>query len=339
MLPALAPFPKGLTQAALDTLMPMHVALDAAGRVRATGPTIGRIVEAPFGAPFFDLFAIRRPEGIGDPATLRARAGERLFLRSRGAEGTFRGVAVADAEDGTLVNLSFGPGIIEAVRRYGLTEADFAATDLAIELLYVVEAKSMIMEELRTLNVRLRGAKNEAEQQARTDPLTGLRNRRAFDLALDDVLSDQGAGPFGLMHVDLDFFKAVNDTLGHAAGDAVLRHVATVLTQETRTSDTVARIGGDEFMVLLPNVADRARLFEIAERVISQLSQPIDQSGKRCQVAASVGLWSSVGAQGPLLNTEILAQLDAALYAAKRQGRARACFAPDGYGSAWPSPP
>lgn len=194
-LPTLTPLATGFAQVALDTLMPMHVALDAEGRVRATGPTIGRIVEAPLGAPFFDLFAIRRPEGIGDPATLRARAGERLFLRSRGAEGTFRGVAVAGAEGGTLVNLSFGPGIIEAVRRYALTEADFAATDLAIELLYVVEAKSMIMEELRTLNLRLQGAKNEAEQQARTDPLTGLRNRRAFDLALDHVISDQGAAP------------------------------------------------------------------------------------------------------------------------------------------------
>ena len=328
-LPTLTPLATGFAQVALDTLMPMHVALDAEGRVRATGPTIGRIVEAPLGAPFFDLFAIRRPEGIGDPATLRARAGERLFLRSRGAEGTFRGVAVAGAEGGTLVNLSFGPGIIEAVRRYALTEADFAATDLAIELLYVVEAKSMIMEELRTLNLRLQGAKNEAERQARTDPLTGLRNRRAFDLALDHVISDQGAAPFGLMHVDLDFFKAVNDTLGHAAGDAVLRHVATVLTQETRTSDTVARIGGDEFMVLLPNVADRVRLFEIAERIISRLSAPIEPFGPRCQVAASVGLWFSAGAGGVLRGPEILAQLDAALYAAKRQGRGRACFAPD----------
>jgi diguanylate cyclase (GGDEF)-like protein len=329
-LPALAPFPTGLAQPALDTLMPMHLALDAAGRIRATGPTIRRIVEIAIGAPFFDLFAIRRPEGIGDPASLQARAGERLFLRSRRVEGTFRGVAVAEADGGTLLNLSFGPGIIEAVRRYGLTEADFAATDLAIELLYVVEAKSMIMEELRTLNFRLRGAKNEAEQQARTDPLTGLRNRRAFDLALDAALSDQGARPFGLMHVDLDFFKAVNDSLGHAAGDAVLRHVATVLTQETRTSDTVARVGGDEFMVLLPNVADPARLLEIAERVIIRLSEPIDQSGRRCQVAASVGLWSSVGAGAVLRGAEILAQLDAALYAAKRQGRGRARFATDG---------
>jgi diguanylate cyclase (GGDEF)-like protein len=330
-LPALAPFPTtGLAQPALDILMPMHLALDAAGRIRATGPTIRRIVEIAIGAPFFDLFAIRRPDGIGDPAALRARVGERLFLSSRGAGGNFRGVAVAEAEGGTLVNLSFGPGIIEAVRRYGLTEADFAATDLAIELLYVVEAKSMIMEELRTLNVRLRGAKIEAEQQARTDPLTGVRNRRAFDMALDEALADPCARPFGLMHVDLDFFKAVNDSLGHAAGDAVLRHVAAVLTQETRTSDTVARVGGDEFMVLLPNVADPARLSEIAERVIIRLSEPIVQSGRRCQVAASVGLWSSVGAGAVLRGAEILAQLDAALYAAKRRGRGRACFAPDG---------
>jgi diguanylate cyclase (GGDEF)-like protein len=324
----------GLARVALDTLMPMHLVLDGAGRIRAGGPTISRIVDLPDGASFFDVFDVRRPAGIADIAALRSRAGERLFLRAGRTDGGFRGVAVAAANGGAVVNLSFGPGIIEAVRRYGMTEADFAATDLAIELLYVVEAKSLIMEELRRLNLRLQGAKSEAEELAQTDPLTGLRNRRAFDQALKEALDSQDVQPFGLMHIDLDFFKAVNDTHGHAAGDEVLRHVASVLVQETRTSDTVSRVGGDEFMILLPGAPDLPGLSEIAERIIARLGQPVIHDGQPCRVAASAGLWSSLGATPGLGGDEILARLDAALYAAKRKGRGRACFAGEAIGDA-----
>jgi diguanylate cyclase (GGDEF)-like protein len=320
----------GLAATSLDRLMPMHLVLDGAGRIRSGGPTIRRIIDLPVGATFFDVFTVRRPAGIADIAALRSREGERLFVGARQTGGSLRGVAVADPAGGVIVNLSFGPGIIEAVRRHGLTEADFAATDLAIELLYVVEAKSMIMEELRMLNLRLQGAKSEAEQLAQTDALTGLRNRRAFDQALAAAVGDRSGSPFGLMHIDLDFFKQVNDTLGHAAGDEVLRNVAAVLRQETRATDTVARVGGDEFMILLPSVADRAGLSDIARRIIARLHQPVIHDGQECRVAASIGLWSSVGA-ARLEEEGILARLDAALYDAKRGGRGQACFAGPGH--------
>jgi diguanylate cyclase (GGDEF)-like protein len=174
------------------------------------------------------------------------------------------------------------------------------------------------MEELRQLNLRLHGAKAAAEEQALTDTLTGLRNRRALDHALAQTIEREI--PFGLMHIDLDFFKTVNDTLGHAAGDHVLRQVARVLVDETRTGDTVARVGGDEFTVLLPRQTDPARLLTIANRIIAKLKQPMDFEGNPCRISASIGMTISTLYPAPLPE-QMISDADLALYAGKHAGR------------------
>ena len=133
-------------------------------------------------------------------------------------------------------------------------------------MLYLIEAKSAAMTESRKLNTRLQGAKIAAEEQAYTDTLTGLKNRRAMDHVLSKFI-DVGE-KFGLMQVDLDFFKAVNDTMGHAAGDHVLLEVAKILVEETRNDDLVARVGGDEFVLLFHKLTDLEQLNDIANRII-----------------------------------------------------------------------
>ncbi len=320
-----------LDPAALGVLMPMYLTLDPAGTITACGPTLTRILSAapPLGHAFFDQFEIRRPSGIHDLPALRHIAGSRIYLQARSLPRTgLRGIALPLADGkGMLMNLSFGIGILDAVRDHGLTDADFAATDLAIELLYVVETKSAVAEELRALNLRLQGAKSVAEEQAMTDTLTGLRNRRAFDAALDQAVTVAAEVPFGLMQLDLDFFKAVNDSHGHAAGDQVLRRVARVLTAETRAWDTVARIGGDEFVILLPGLSDAARLRVIAQRIIASLARPIFHEGQACRIGASVGLALSCR-MAPLSAGAILTSADQALYAAKHAGRGCSRFAP-----------
>lgn len=193
---------------------------------------------------FLDRFDLRRPRAVMSMADLMASSGVKLHLRFRDPPATgLKGVLMPlPGGQGAIVNLSFGISILDAVRDYRLTSGDFAATDLAIEMLYLVEAKSAAMEASRLLNQRLQGARIAAEEQAFTDTLTGLKNRRAMDHVLGRVIATQM--PFAVMHVDLDFFKAVNDRLGHAAGDHVLQEVARIMIDATRRGkDTVARTG------------------------------------------------------------------------------------------------
>lgn len=311
---------------ALDALMPMHVALSSEGRIVSAGPTISRLA-APLRLPgswFFTLFEIRRPGGVLSIANLLERAGERLHLSFRPqTEIGLRGLAVPLASGrGVILNLSFGIGVTEAVRLHALTDTDFAPTDLAIELLYLVEAKAAVLDELRALNARLDGARSLAEQQALTDTLTGLRNRRAFEAELARI--GASGRPFGLIHLDLDYFKAVNDGLGHAAGDHVLVEVARILTSETRTRDTVARIGGDEFVIVLPACAGPEELRGIARRILARLRRPIPFEGQDCRIAGSIGMVHSSDYPAPPDCDRMLADADEALYASKRAGRSRA---------------
>ncbi len=307
---------------ALDRLMPLHVHVSRAGHVAGCGPTLHKVAPGGrlVGQAFFSAFEVRRPAGLKSMADLAARQGERLHLTLRDGGVEFRGHAMPDAGGGVLLNLSFGIGVADAVRAHALTDADFAPTDLTVELLYVMEAKHAVHEEFRNLNRRLEGAKSEAEALALTDTLTGLWNRRAMDMALAAMCT--GGKAFALMHLDLDRFKTVNDSLGHAAGDHVLRGVAAVLRQETRANDTLARVGGDEFVILLPGLTDLGVLTQVAERIIGQLDRPFSFDGQECRIGVSVGVSTSLLYAAPDAAT-ILNDADQALYTAKRAGRAQ----------------
>ena len=322
--------------AALDKLMPLHVLLSPDGRIVSYGPTLAKLLEggiveaaAPtaanlIGKSLFEAFELRRPSGLASMADLVAREGEklRLSLRRSVRPIVFRGSALRLMEGaGMLLNLSFGISLIDAVRNFTLTDSDFAPTDLAVEMMFLVEAKSAAMGELTSLTGRLEGGKQQAEVQAATDALTGLRNRRALKLVLD-ALTD-GQIPYGMMHIDLDYFKAVNDTLGHAAGDAVLKAVARILQRETRRDVTVARIGGDEFVLVFPRLTDDIQLDRIAKRIIVELSKPIAFDGQQCRISASIGIVTTQDYDDPTPD-KLQAAADQALYASKRAGRGQA---------------
>ena len=311
----------------MEAFCPMHVILDEAGTIVQTGASLQKLrAGLPLvGRSFLEVFELRRPQAVQTMEGLLASEGVKLHLRLRGTpETSLKGVlAPFGGGRGAVVNLGFGISLLDAVRDYALVSSDFAATDLAIEMLYLVEAKSAAMEASRMLNLRLQGAMIAAEEQAFTDTLTGLKNRRAMDHVLARLIT--AGRDFALMHIDLDFFKAVNDTLGHAAGDHVLQNVARIMVEETRSEDTVARVGGDEFVILFDGLTDCDTLERVAGRIIQKLEVPMPFGTHMCHVSASCGTVLSLSYEHPEA-AQMLADADLALYASKHAGRAQHSF-------------
>jgi len=178
---------------------------------------------------------------------------------------------------------------------------------------------------LRDITERRR---NEARlfQLAHMDHLTGLANRALFTSSLEQMLIDEDAAI--IMLVDLDGFKDVNDNLGHAGGDAVLMDVGGTLQNSVRASDVVARMGGDEFALLLPGQSDVLRVAEIADRIINAISNIVTVDGQPVNIGASMGiaLYPTHG----ITSQELLTNANLALYQAKAEGRhCRRFFTPE----------
>lgn len=316
----------------VEALMPMHLLITRSGEMLSTGPTLRKLLQ-PQVRNVADSFANGRPGATGDlVAAIEAAAlrDERLFLRMRQPPFlNLRGHAVATGDDSLLLNLGFGIGLPDAVRSARLTDRDFAPPELAMELLFMHEAVGGVLGELSHFNTQLEAARDAAEVQAHTDALTGLCNRRGLEIALANArrpvrqraTSERRAG-FALAHVDLDHFKQVNDLLGHAAGDRVLCHVAKVLGEVTRSDDTAARIGGDEFVLVLHGIEDPATLERLSRRIIAGIEAAECGQPGGPHVSASIGIVLS-GNYRNLPVERMLADADAALYRSKRDGRGR----------------
>ena len=315
------------TPEVLDHLCPLHLRLNSAGQIVHLGPTLNKLgLEALVGETFDDVFAIERPGAFTSFEHLTGQASTRAQLKLRNSPGIAFKAAVVPTKDDIIVTLSFGTGTRAAVEKFDLSTADFAATDLTSELLYVLEAKSAVVAESRNLNRRLDAARKAAERIAQTDALTGLQNRRAMTQYVDQLIT--GRVPFACMHMDLDYFKSINDTFGHAAGDYVLRVVAQVLNTETRAEDCVARIGGDEFVLIFVRVTDRVFLQRIAQRMIARLEEPVQFDQHVCCISASAGTSISIDYPNPDPDV-MLSDANRALYASKKAGCGQHRFAKD----------
>ena len=176
---------------------------------------------------------------------------------------------------------------------------------------------------LNRANLKLQSANEELRKQAFMDALTGLPNRLLFEDRLMQALlrlerqHDRKGGSLAVLFVDLDGFKPVNDQYGHTIGDEVLRELAQRLRATAREGDTVARIGGDEFLLLMEDVDDAADCTLFATRVLEAMSRPVHSGDRHISISASIGIviHPDQGEKGKLI-----AHADAAMYAAKRAG-------------------
>ena len=166
----------------------------------------------------------------------------------------------------------------------------------------------------------------DTSKLAMYDSLTGLSNRHHMAKTIDTTLIafQQQRRSCAVMLIDLDRFKQVNDTLGHPAGDALLKQVADRLLKIVGDKEKVGRLGGDEFQIILPDTEDRGALGDMASNIIASLSQPYSVEGSRCIIGASIGI--AVAPFDGFASEEIIRNADLSLYAAKGNGRGRFRF-------------
>ncbi|CDX13956.1 Periplasmic sensor diguanylate cyclase/phosphodiesterase [Mesorhizobium sp. ORS 3324] len=207
--------------------------------------------------------------------------------------------------------------------RPGLTLLRKMVPALAVALLVAAGVLAFLLRRLRRASSALQTSQDEAQYLAFHDTLTGLPNRALFEDRLRRMLLFAGhdAARVALLYLDLDRFKHVNDTLGHPAGDELVRQTAARLRHTIREVDTVARLGGDEFAIILLDVPDARSAEDIADRLLQKLHEPFKLVDDQVFVGASIGIALSAGPDTDA--DDLLRQADIALYEAKKNGRGR----------------
>jgi len=241
----------------------------------------------------------------------------------------YTGMAAADFPAGSVC-LSAGSLADDSLGQLvAVVSASLLALTLAMSIFDArLQSRSAVLaQSLSIANTKLQSANEELRRQAFVDPLTGLPNRVLFEDRLlhavrrseraEERISEGKQPRLAVLFIDLDGFKPVNDSFGHAAGDAVLREAALRLRRTARDSDTVARVGGDEFVMLMEEVGSLADCVTLARRLVDALALPFATSDRKVEITGSIGIvvYPDQGHRDKLM-----ANADAAMYAAKRSG-------------------
>ena len=245
--------------------------------------------------------------------------------------------ASAKVQDGITRNREFanefriirGDGEVRHLRGRAAPYVDTNGVPRLIGANWDVTEDVALQEELKRArdlaearNAELEAARARIEHTALHDHLTGLPNRRYLDAAIEEAANAarENGSRLAVLHIDLDRFKEINDTLGHLAGDQMLVHAASVLTELRGPDEFVARIGGDEFVFLSTGSSGR-NLATLAEAIVAAMRKPVTFNGHICRFGASVGIASQSG--HAIDAKQLLVNADLALYRAKNRGRSR----------------
>ena len=294
---------------------------------------------------FGDVFRFKlfRPDGtiatISDEMQFRAEKGSAWSKINKKAIAVFKtGVANISVNDGTkkpdrpdlyveAYVRAFAPdgkviGVLEIyvdqTASASIIKINFSKLEVLLPLLCAIAYLIPSLLYVRR-NEQARQAEVAVRKLSEFDTLTGVFNRRAFSLRLEEAfdLREEFSSGIGVIFIDVDDFKIINDENGHAGGDAFLRHVAHKISHNIRESDIVGRFGGDEFVIGLPDI-DHHELIAIARRVLAEVSLPLDHDGRTISGGLSLGVYLSCGKQ---TTDAALRAADLALYHAKETGK------------------
>ena len=208
---------------------------------------------------------------------------------------------------------------------YKIAALKAGARDFVTKPLDIAEVRQRVhnLLEVRLLYRRVAEQARLQRQMALHDPLTGLPNRRLLEDRIENALHHAARNNrmTAVFYLDLDGFKAINDAYGHAAGDELLRTVAQRLLGICRQEDTLARIGGDEFIMLLTDIGDMDGVMRPAKMILAALARPFEIDGRELHVTTSIGI-ATYPIDGGYAD-DLIARADQALYEAKRAGRNR----------------
>ncbi len=213
------------------------------------------------------------------------------------------------------------PLVVVFLTQDGTLHVQIAILLIIFTLTMVTTARRYYARIIESTSLRM-----QLDMLATIDTLTGLPNRQLFQDRLSRALlhNKRLDTRFALLFIDLDKFKIVNDTLGHAAGDQLLLEVSERIRQMVRESDTVARLGGDEFTVIVNDISNNDDIIRVAQLIIETLSEPFFLSEKEANIGASIGI--AVFPDDAVEQATLMNKADSAMYQAKQSGRNKYCF-------------
>jgi Amt family ammonium transporter len=322
-----------LSASLLDTAFPFHLVLDRRLRITQAGTSIQRMHDDVLvGRPFAELFVVDTPKVASSFDAFVGRPRSLFLLRSLTKAGlVLRGQVLHDPVADCLFFVG-SPWVTQtsAFAALGLTLTDFAISDSVVDYVLLLQNQSSSLTEAKELAERLHETAEQLTHQAFHDALTGLPNRAMLLDHLQRSLEPAVGTPrhVALLILDLDGFKAVNDSYGHSAGDAVLGIIGQRLRTVLRGGDVVARFGGDEFALVLElgesrSEDDERTTADVADRVLAVLAEPIALPS--CP-AITVLLSASIGIADAHANEtaeDLLRNADLAMYSAKAHGKSR----------------